>query len=206
MAQPDVSVTLSAHDESGGSGVDRITYSVAGAQTVPTTITSSDVATITISAEGASTIAFFAADRSGNVESASTVTVRLDKTPPTITSTTIASAGQRRLNNTPVTITFQCADSLSGLADGSPPTPRLIAVEGTNQSVTGVCSDVAGNTAESTRGGINIDMSPPTISLGVSSSVLWPANGKTVPVTLTGRLFDSLSGVDGGIFVIPSCR
>jgi hypothetical protein len=41
-----------------------------------------------------------------------------------------------------------------------------------------------------------IDSQPPAISAAANPSVLWPANGRTVSVTVSGTIVDDLSGVD----------
>jgi hypothetical protein len=40
------------------------------------------------------------------------------------------------------------------------------------------------------------DTTPPSISLSVTPRVLWPPNGKGVPVTISGTITDSGSGVN----------
>ena len=80
-----VAVTLSAEDEPGGSGVAQVTYSVTGAQVVPGTTVTGNVATIPVFAEGVSEITYFAVDYRGNVETAHTAKVSLDQTAPSIT-------------------------------------------------------------------------------------------------------------------------
>lgn len=80
-----VTVTLtSTDDEPGGTGVKQITYSAAGAQTIANTFVNGGSASFTISTEGITTITFFGTDNAGNIESAHTLTIQLDKTPPTV--------------------------------------------------------------------------------------------------------------------------
>jgi uncharacterized protein YjiK len=45
-----------------------------------------------------------------------------------------------------------------------------------------------------------IDTTAPTITVGADPSVLWPANGKLVPVTISGVVSDALSGTKSGTF------
>lgn len=83
-----VTVTLSATD-TGGSGVQKITYSESGAQTlVNTTYT----VPFTISTQGTTTISYFATDNVGNVEATGTLVIKLDTAAPT--SNTLALASQ----------------------------------------------------------------------------------------------------------------
>lgn len=196
----DTNVTValnSADNETGGTGVKQITYSATGAQTIASTIVNGASASFTISTEGITTITFFGTDNAGNVEAPHTLIIRLDKTPPTITGSATPASNANGWNNTNVTVSFQCADSLSGLAAGSPPAPTTLSTEGTGQFVTGTCTDVAGNSASSTVSGINIDKTPPTIACSVSPNVLWPPNNKLVPVNLSVSVTDALSGPAG---------
>ena len=85
--QSDVTVSLSAADNLGGSGVKEISYSVTGARAVPSTMVAGNAATIRIVGEGVSTITFFATDIAGNIETAKTLTVKIDMTPPQVTVT-----------------------------------------------------------------------------------------------------------------------
>jgi N-acetylneuraminic acid mutarotase len=77
-----VTVTLTATDNEGGSGVSSITYAVAGPGGLSGATLSGATATIEITAEGTSTITYRATDNAGNVEAQKTLTVRIDKTAP----------------------------------------------------------------------------------------------------------------------------
>jgi hypothetical protein len=82
----DVEVTFSAQDNQRGSGVEDIRYSATGAQTVPSTTELGDTASVpVITAEGTTTISYFATDNAGNRESPpKTFTVKIDKSAPTL--------------------------------------------------------------------------------------------------------------------------
>lgn len=148
------------------------------------------------------TLIGMAADFAGNSATASTV-VSIDLTPPTITATAAPLPNANGWNNSPVTVTFSCADALSGTA--SCPPNQTISSEGANQGISGIASDKAGNIASASVD-LNIDKTPPVIS--ISS----PATGTTVTSTrlqLTGTVSDNLSGValvtcDGMAAVISS--
>src|ERR1700728_2012968 len=102
-----------------------------------------------------------ATDTNGNTASAS-VTVNLDTTPPTITAAASPAPNAAGWNTTtPVTVTFTCVDTLSGVA--SCPAAQSITMAGANQIVKGTATDVAGNTA-SAQVTINISKTPPTIT------------------------------------------
>jgi hypothetical protein len=83
----DVKVTLSAADNDGGSGVDKITYSASGAQTIAQTDASGGSVEVTLDQEGTTTLAYYATDKAGNVEDRKTLDVKIDKTAPQVSST-----------------------------------------------------------------------------------------------------------------------
>jgi len=76
-------LTLTAADNAGGSGVKEIQFSLAGAQ-VGAGIVPGGVATVPISANGVTTLTYFTRDNAGNQEPAKTLTVSIDKNGPTI--------------------------------------------------------------------------------------------------------------------------
>jgi len=200
-----VTVTLSSTDnEPGGSGVKQITYSATGAQTIASTVVNAASASIVITTEGTTTITFFGTDNAGNVETANTLTVKLDKTPPSISGTRTPAPNANGWNNTNVAVSLVCSDSLSGLARGSPPAPMTFTSEGAGQSVTGTCTDVAGNSASAAVNGINIDKTPPMLACTASPNVLWPPNNKLVPVNVSVTVSDVLSGPSGFTLVSVS--
>jgi hypothetical protein len=75
----DVTVTLSAADNPGGSGVDGIHFQLAGAQAGSGMVNGSSTS-VSITAEGSTTVTYFATDRAGNQEAAKSLTVRITKT------------------------------------------------------------------------------------------------------------------------------
>ncbi|HVI06841.1 MAG TPA: Ig-like domain-containing protein [Candidatus Binatia bacterium] len=112
-----------------------------------------------------------------------TVVVKLDKTPPTITATVSPTPNSNGWNSSPVTVTFSCGDSLSGVA--TCPNASTITSSGANQTVTGTALDIAGNAA-STSVTVNLEQTLPTISASLSpspNSAGW--NNTSVSVTFT---------------------
>ncbi len=193
-----VTVTLNSSDnEPGGTGVKQITYSASGAQTIASTVVAGSSTSFTIGTEGITTIMFFGTDNAGNADAPNALIIRLDKTPPNITGSASPAPNANGWNNTNVTVSFQCVDSLSGMAAGSPPVPTTLSTEGANQSVSGTCMDVAGNSASATVSGINIDKTPPTVACSASPNVLWPPDNKLVPVNVSVTVTDTLSGPAG---------
>src|SRR5258708_21622377 len=146
---------------------------------------------ITVSAEGANqVISGTATDIAGNAASAS-VTINLDKTPPTIKASASPAPNAAGWNNSDVIVTFRCSDGTSGVA--SCPLPQTVTTEGISQVISGTATDNAGNTASA---GIklNIDKTPPTIT--AAPSPVPNANGwNNSNITVTFACGDSLSGV-----------
>lgn len=142
----DVTVSFSAQDDDKGSGVDQTSV------TAPVTVsTETDGQVVTGRAK----------DTAGNA-GATSVTVRLDKTEPTITgAVTSGKQGADGWYTGPVTVTFSCGDQLSGVANC--PDPVVLSSNGAN-TARGTVTDRAGNTATATVGGINIDQEKPTLT------------------------------------------
>ena len=130
-----------------------------------------------------------AVDRAGNTATTS-VTINLDKAPPSITATAAPAANAGGWNNTDVTVSFVCSDALSGIA--SCPSPTIVSTSSTNQSVTGTVVDNAGNTSTATAT-VNIDKSSPSIVATLAPAA--NANGwNKTDVTVTFTCSDALSG------------
>jgi hypothetical protein len=104
----DVKVHLSATDNEGGWGVKQITYSASGAQTIAKTDASGSSADVNLNAEGTTTLTYYAADKAGNVEAAKTLTLKIDKTAPTVKDSSLspASGATNVTRNTPITAIF----------------------------------------------------------------------------------------------------
>jgi hypothetical protein len=111
-------VSLSADDQ-GGSGIDKITYSAysaSGAQIIAQTDASSDSADITLDQEGTTTLTYFATDKAGNVEDQKTLTVNIDKTAPTVSSTNPSNNQTGVASTANISMTF--TESGSGIDPG----------------------------------------------------------------------------------------
>ncbi len=133
-------------------------------------------------------VAGTAFDLAGNSATAS-VQISIDKTPPTILPSQSPAANSFGWNNSPATVSFLCNDNLSGVQICTPPV--VLSTEGQNQTVIGMATDFAGNSAAASTA-VSIDLTPPTIS--ISS----PTTGTTVTspkLQVTGTVSDNLSGV-----------
>ena len=77
-----VTVSLAASDDD--SGVEKLRYTLSGAQAGGATVAGGG-AEVVVSAEGITTLEYFASDWAGNEEVARTLTIRIDRTAPTVT-------------------------------------------------------------------------------------------------------------------------
>ncbi len=133
-----------------------------------------------------------ASDRLGN-SSTSSVTVKLDKTAPSITPSTNPAANANGWNNTDVVVSFTCDDTLSGTKSCSNATTTLSS-ESANQAVTGTAVDNADNSASSTAT-VKIDKTRPVLSGAPTTSP--NANGwYSANVAVHWTALDGLSGID----------
>ena len=147
---------------------------------------------LTLNAQGTYAVEYWSTDNAGNTEAAKTVTVKIDKTPPTITHAQSPAANANGWHNGAVTVTFTCGDSGgSGVASCGP--NRTVSTEGADQAVTGTATDNAGNTA-SDPATVSIDTTAPTITPTVHGTA---QNGwYNQDVTVSYECSDKLSGVD----------
>ena len=96
-----VTVTLSAIDSAGGSGVKQISYSATGAQPIPLTTVSGSSVDITLSAQGTTTITFFATDNSGNNESPKSIMIDLPLSASVTARGSVNTSASLRVGVTP---------------------------------------------------------------------------------------------------------
>jgi hypothetical protein len=174
----DSNVTVSLHASDSGSGVKQIEYSLTGAASGGA-IVAGDSADVLVT-EGISALGYFATDEAGNVETAHTLTVKVDRTPPTIVATANPAANAAGWQRSPVTVSFACADNLA-LASCSPAVQ--LGTEGAPQIVAGIATDLAGH-ATSTSLVVNLDLTPAEVAFEFD-----PAAKDLRPVVL-----DALSG------------
>ena len=100
----DVTVKLTATDNEGGWGLKEIAYRINGGQ--PTTKQGDSVEVPAITAEGEYTIAYYATDNAGNVEDEQNLQVKIDKTAPTIKSTSPADKARSVPLSAKISATF----------------------------------------------------------------------------------------------------
>lgn len=129
---------------------------------------------------------------SGGGRTKQSVVIKRDATPPTIVTTSRTPANAAGWNDTPVVAAFGCSDMTSFVA--SCPKAVTFEQEGRNQARTVTAADNAGNTANDTIGGVNIDLTPPSVSGRPTSSPNangWYRSNVIVHWTCT----DALSGI-----------
>ena len=146
-------------------------------------------APVTVGAEGSQSVPGTAVDRAGNQASTS-ISFRIDRTPPVITATRSAAPNANGWNNADVTVTFTCSDAGSQVQ--SCPPLVTISNDGENQTASGTATDQAGNSS-SASASVSLDKTPP--SLTITS----PADGTSTSesaISVTGSSDDSLSGLD----------
>ena len=148
--------------------------------------------------EGVHTVTFWSTDKADNGENPSgvgnTVTIRVDTTAPSITGTRNPGANAAGWNNEAVKASFACADTGSGI--GTCTDPVTLSGQGANQAVTGQAVDNVGNTSSATVGGINIDLTNPSLS-GAATTQPNAAGWYNGDVTVAWTCADDLSGIAG---------
>lgn len=107
----DATVKLKATDNEGGWGVKEISYRINEGE--PTTKQGDSVEVPAITAEGETTIAYYATDKVGNVEDEQSLKVKIDKTAPAVKSTSPADQATNVSLSAPISATL--FDSGSGI-------------------------------------------------------------------------------------------
>ncbi|HEX8352464.1 MAG TPA: pectinesterase family protein, partial [Pyrinomonadaceae bacterium] len=190
----DLTLTLASADQDGGSGLREIIYSVNGA----VAHVHGTPAVIPVTTEGTTTVVFYAKDRAGNTEAAQTVVVKLDKTAPAVGDVARTAANANGWNNTDVTAGYTATDALSGFASGASLSDAVsFTNEGANQALELEVTDLAGNTARQTVGGVNIDKTAPVIE----AARVTPANAagwNNTDVLAGYAASDAVSGLAAG--------
>lgn len=208
-------VELTAADNSGGTGVKSITYTIGAGE--PVTIMSNGTK-FAITDEGTAAVSYFATDNAGNQEAPKTLTVRIDRTPPQFTHALTPLANGNGWNNSAsVTVVLTAHDpTLSGFQsisysftgasfgggafviapEADPFIPRTITFDLSAEGeylVNASAFDRAGNVTP--RGfAVKIDRSAPQTAASVSPAPN-EAGVHSTPVTVSLNGSDAPSGV-----------
>src|SRR5262249_47556037 len=133
-------------------------------------------------------------DHAGNTATNTHASIFIDRTPPTLSLTSKTPANAAGWNNDTVVVDWQCTDALSGTNDVHP--WQILTTERGGQSATATCHDIAGNETTNTVSGINIDKTPPSMTLQGRT----PANAagwNNAQVVATWNCVDTGSGSIG---------
>jgi hypothetical protein len=134
-------------------------------------------------------------DLAGRVSASSTFGLEYDATAPTVTAALDRTADSNGWFNHPVGLNVSGSDGMSGLDSCTKP-PDYSSPDSSSGSLSGSCTDLAGNTA-SRSVTLKYDATPPTVSSSLSSQP--NANGwhkQPVSFTVTGTN-DATSGLAG---------
>ena len=168
----DVTVDLTSFDNPGGPGVKQIQWSLAGALAGSSTVPGSATA-VTISAEGTTTLTYYATDNGGKQEIPHSLTVQIDKTPPVIAASANPSAlwpANGKMVN--VTVSGRITDPTSGVN----PSSAQFAVVDKYGSV-----HPSGNVTLAANGAYSFMISLQASRLGTAQ------NGRTYTITVTAQ-------------------
>lgn len=134
-------------------------------------------------------------DVAGNSATFTSSPVQIDKTAPDIAfASRLPAANSHGWNNTDITVEWSCADGLSGVV--APQDAHTLTTEGENQTLTGLCVDLADNSSTHTQGGLSLDKTPPLIACVASPAMIWPPNNRMVAVDVALEFTDALSGTE----------
>lgn len=169
-----VTVTITAVDNEGGSGIQEIDYqwyNLRGGLE----ITQGDRAVLTLSEEGVNHLRYYAVDKERNEEQADhDIEFKLDKTPPVTTATiTPQPNADGLITSLPVVVSFTATDNLSGVAST---TPNATLTKNGEYKLEYYSTDVAGNVESSKTITVKIaviDTVPPQITLGLQRLGFW---------------------------------
>jgi hypothetical protein len=213
-----VMVRMGARDVAFGSGVEKITYSASGAQTIAQTDASGSSVEVTLDQEGTTTLSYYATDKAGNVEAPKTKTVKIDKTPPTVN--VAINGGDAYTNDTAVSLTLSDEPSPgSGVAQMSfwfdagmawsgwepfATSKAWVVSDGDGEKTVRVrFKDRAGNQSDKGRATIVLDKTPPVVS---STSPSNNASGVSATAKVSATFFESGSGIDPSTLTVDTFR
>ncbi|WBB55102.1 ThuA domain-containing protein [Verrucosispora sp. WMMD573] len=189
-------VTLTAVDEDGGSGVARTEYQLDDA-----TDWTAYTGPVPVTGDGEHELRFRSADEAGNVEETKAVTVRIDATAP-VSTASFAPANDAGWHDGTVPVVLTSTDAGSGVAllewslDGGDWTPYTEPVEITgdgDHELLYRATDTAGNAETLKAAVVRIDGTKPTLLVsGIADGQLY---GDSQDVRVSWQAVDPTSGI-----------
>ncbi len=177
-----VQVTLAATDPDGAADVASTTYTVDGGAAQPYT------APFTVAGDGTHTVTFSSRDKAGNAEATQTQAIKIDATAPTaVVGTPDRGPDSNGWYNHAVMVTFSGSDATSGIASCT--TATYSGPDSATASVSGTCTDNAGNSASGTFA-LKYDATPPV-------TTATPSGKKRKDGVYTSDVKITLSASDG---------
>ncbi|GIE78528.1 hypothetical protein Aph02nite_44780 [Actinoplanes philippinensis] len=191
-----VTVTLTATDGTGGSGVAGTEYQLDGATTWTAYTTG-----VAVSGDGAHEVRFRSTDTAGNVEQTKSITIKIDGTAP-VTSARFAPANDDGWHNGTVPVVLTSADAGSGVGllewslDGGAWTPYTAPVDVTGDGRHELlyrAKDKAGNAETLKSAVVRIDGAKPTLLVsGLANGQLY---GDSQDIRTSWQAVDPTSGI-----------
>ncbi|MEU8614092.1 DUF1349 domain-containing protein, partial [Actinoplanes sp. NPDC048791] len=191
-----VTVTLTAADETGGSGVAGTEYQLDDATTW-----TAYTAAVPVGGDGTHEVRFRSTDAAGNLEPAKSVTVKIDSTAP-VTTAQFAPANDNGWHNGTVPVVLKSADAGSGVAllewslDGGAWTPYTAPVDVTGDGRHELLyrsRDKAGNAETLKSAVVRIDGTKPTLLVsGLANGQLY---GDSQDIRTSWQAVDPTSGI-----------
>ena len=189
----DATVTLTATDQLGLSGVKEIRYEVnSGAGQVAAGPTAS--VPVALNGEGEATVRYQAVDLAGNAEVVKTASLKWDNIAPVVTPVLSPMPNVGGWNRQDVTVSFLATDTGSGVKDGSVTPDVLVSTETASEWVFGQALDNADNMG-SAKVEVKLDETAPSIQGTVTAGAMGSNGWYTGPVTVGFTCTDALSGI-----------
>jgi peptidoglycan/xylan/chitin deacetylase (PgdA/CDA1 family) len=198
-----VKVTLSATDNSGGSGVSATIYTTDGSN--PATSPTAALYTGAFTVSQSATVKYYSTDLAGNSEAVKSQALQIDTTPPVTTAVCNGAACSSGWYKASVKVTLSAADTGSGVSktyyttNGSTPTTSSTVYAGqfTVQNTTTVkffSVDNAGNSEPVESQLVQIDTAAPTTAVTCNSAACSTGWYATAPVTVGLSATDNSGG------------
>ena len=199
-------VTLSASASDATSGLALIEYRLDGG-------TWSPGSSLAVASEGTHNVDFRAADQAG-LRSTTSLSFKVDKTPPSVTFTPSGTFGANGWYISPVSLLVNAVDALSGVAfiencldGGNWTTGNSLLLSDGEHTVEARATDNAGNLSAVSLAetiGLQVDTTAPSLATALTGTI-GLADWYVSDVTVTATVFDATSGialteyqVDGG--------